>query len=228
MMEALTSTPLLGLILTAAAFALARWFQKKTGCVLANPTVVSAAMIIALLLLLDIPYDDYARGGDFVNLMLSPVTAILALGIYNQRDILKKNFIPVLVGCTVGCAVSMGSVLLLCRLFGLDQAVTAAMLPKSCTTAIAVGIAEAKGGVVAIAVACVIIAGTVGAVGAPAFIKWFHVTDPVAQGLAIGACSHALGTTKAREIGELQGAMSSIAIGICGLLAVLFSLFLPL
>lgn len=228
MMEALTSTPLLGLTLTAAAFALARWFQKKTGWVLANPTVVSAAMIIALLLLLDIPYDDYARGGDFVNLMLSPVTAILALGIYNQRDILKKNFIPVLVGCTVGCAVSMGSVLLLCRLFGLDQAVTAAMLPKSCTTAIAVGIAEAKGGVVAIAVACVIIAGTVGAVGAPAFIKWFHVTDPVAQGLAIGACSHALGTTKAREIGELQGAMSSIAIGICGLLAVLFSLFLPL
>ena len=228
MMEALTSTPLLGLALTAAAFALARWFQKKTGWVLANPTVVSAAMIIALLLLLDIPYDDYARGGDFVNLMLSPVTAILALGIYNQRDILKKNFIPVLVGCTVGCAVSMGSVLLLCRLFGLDQAVTAAMLPKSCTTAIAVGIAEAKGGVVAIAVACVIIAGTVGAVGAPAFIKWFHVTDPVAQGLAIGACSHALGTTKAREIGELQGAMSSIAIGICGLLAVLFSLFLPL
>lgn len=228
MMEALTSTPLLGLILTAAAFALARWFQKKTGWVLANPTVVSAAMIIALLLLLDIPYDDYARGGDFVNLMLSPVTAILALGIYNQRDILKKNFIPVLVGCTVGCAVSMGSVLLLCRLFGLDQAVTAAMLPKSCTTAIAVGIAEAKGGVVAIAVACVIIAGTVGAVGAPAFIKWFHVTDPVAQGLAIGACSHALGTTKAREIGELQGAMSSISIGICGLLAVLFSLFLPL
>ena len=227
MMEALTSTPLLGLILTAAAFALARWFQKKTGWVLANPTVVSAAMIIALLLLLDIPYDDYARGGDFVNLMLSPVTAILALGIYNQRDILKKNFIPVLVGCTVGCAVSMGSVLLLCRLFGLDQAVTAAMLPKSCTTAIAVGIAEAKGGVVAIAVACVIIAGTVGAVGAPAFIKWFHVTDPVAQGLAIGACSHALGTTKAREIGELQGAMSSIAIGICGLLAVIFSLFLP-
>lgn len=228
MMEALTSTPLLGLILTAAAFALARWFQKKTGWVLANPTVVSAAMIIALLLLLDIPYDDYAWGGDFVNLMLSPVTAILALGIYNQRDILKKNFIPVLVGCTVGCAVSMGSVLLLCRLFGLDQAVTAAMLPKSCTTAIAVGIAEAKGGVVAIAVACVIIAGTVGAVGAPAFIKWFHVTDPVAQGLAIGACSHALGTTKAREIGELQGAMSSIAIGICGLLAVIFSLFLPL
>ena len=228
MMEALTSTPLLGLILTAAAFALAQWFQKKTGWVLANPTVVSAAMIIALLLLLDIPYDDYARGGDFVNLMLSPVTAILALGIYNQRDILKKNFIPVLVGCTVGCAVSMGSVLLLCRLFGLDQAVTAAMLPKSCTTAIAVGIAEAKGGVVAIAVACVIIAGTVGAVGAPAFIKWFHVTDPVAQGLAIGACSHALGTTKAREIGELQGAMSSIAIGICGLLAVIFSLFLPL
>lgn len=228
MMEALTSTPLLGLTLTAAAFALARWFQKKTGWVLANPTVVSAAMIIALLLLLDIPYDDYARGGDFVNLMLSPVTAILALGIYNQRDILKKNFIPVLVGCTVGCAVSMGSILLLCRLFGLDQAVTAAMLPKSCTTAIAVGIAEAKGGVVAIAVACVIIAGTVGAVGAPAFIKWFHVTDPVAQGLAIGACSHALGTTKAREIGELQGAMSSIAIGICGLLAVIFSLFLPL
>ena len=215
MMDAILASPLLGLCLSAATFALGRWIQRKTGWILANPLIISAVLSIAFLVLLDIPYEAYALGGDFINLMLSPVTAILALGV------------PVLVGCSVGCASSMLSVWGLCRLFGLDRAVTAAMLPKSCTTAIAVGIAEAKGGVVAIAVACVIATGMVGAVGAPAFARWFHITDPVAQGLAVGASSHALGTTKAREMGELQGAMSSIAIGICGLMAVILALFLP-
>ncbi len=227
MMDAILASPLLGLCLSAATFALGRWIQRKTGWILANPLIISAVLSIAFLVLLDIPYEAYALGGDFINLMLSPVTAILALGIYNQRAVLRRYFVPVLVGCGVGCASSMLSVWGLCRLFGLDRAVTAALLPKSCTTAIAVGIAEAKGGVVAIAVACVIATGMVGAVGAPAFARWFHITDPVAQGLAVGASSHALGTTKAREMGELQGAMSSIAIGICGLMAVILALFLP-
>ena len=220
MMDAILASPLLGLCLSAATFALGRWIQRKTAWILANPLIISAVLSIAFLVLLDIPYEAYA-------LMLSPVTAILALGIYNQRAVLRRYFVPVLVGCGVGCASSMLSVWGLCRLFGLDRAVTAALLPKSCTTAIAVGIAEAKGGVVAIAVACVIATGMVGAVGAPAFARWFHITDPVAQGLAVGASSHALGTTKAREMGELQGAMSSIAIGICGLMAVILALFLP-
>ena len=156
------------------------------------------------------------------------MTALRALGIYNQRIILKQYFVPVLVGCTVGSAVSIGLVLALCRMFGVDRAVTAAMMPKSCTTPIAMSIAENCGGLPAIAACCVLFSGITGVLGAPYFAKWFGITDPVAQGLATGACSHALGTTKAREMGEIQGAMSSIAIGVCGLISVVLSLIVPL
>lgn len=227
MMDALLSSPLFGLALCIAAFLFGSWLQRKTRLTIANPLVIAVAVCIALLLLLDIPYACFAAGGDVINMMLGPVTAVLALGIYNQRAVLKRYFLPVLVGCAAGSATSIFSILGLCRLFGLDQTVTAAIMPKSCTTPIAISIAESHGGLTAITAACVCIAGITGALCAPMFAKWFHITDPVAQGLATGACSHALGTTKAREMGELQGAMSSIAIGVCGLIAVGISLFLP-
>lgn len=228
MLDAMLQTPLFGLSLTLATFLFGRWVQKKTGLVLANPLVISTALIISVLVLLKIPYADYARGGDIINMMLGPVTAVLALGIYNQRAVLKEYFVPVLVGCTVGSSTSIGSILLLCRLFEVDKAVAASILPKSCTTAIAVSVAESHGGLAAIAATCVMVAGVTGALSAPLFARWFHITDPVAQGLATGACSHALGTTKAREMGELQGAMSSLAIGICGLISVVITLFVHL
>ena len=131
-----------------------------------------------------------------------------------------------MAGCLVGSCASVGSVVLLCRLFRLDEAVTAALLPKSCTTPIAVGIAESQGGIAAITMVAVLVTGFIGAVCAPLFAKLMHVTEPVAEGLAIGACSHALGTTKAAELGEVQGAMSGIAIGVCGLITVVAALFL--
>ncbi len=226
-MEDLLASPLFGLSLSVAAFLLGRWIQQRTHLTIANPLVIAVAVCVALLVLLDIPYACFAAGGDVIHMMLGPVTAMLALGIYNQRAVLKRYFLPVLAGCAAGSATSIFSVLGLCRLFGLDQAVTAAIMPKSCTTPIAIGIAESHGGLAAIAAACVSVAGITGALCAPLFSKWFHITNPIAQGLATGACSHALGTTKAREMGELQGAMSSIAIGVCGLIAVVISLFLP-
>ena len=121
---------------------------------------------------------------------------------------------------------SLGSILLLCRLFGLDESLTASILPKSCTTAIAIGIAESHGGVAGIAAGGVMIAGLTGAVLAPAFGKLFRIKDPVAEGVAIGACSHALGTTKAMEIGPLQGAMSSVSLCLCGIISSVLTLFL--
>lgn len=226
MLEALTSTPLFGLTLCIATFLLGRWVQKKTGRFLANPIIISTVLCIAILVLLDLPYEKFAAGADIIHMMLGPVTAVLALGIYNQRAVLKQYFLPVLLGCAAGSATSMGSVLGLCRLFHVDEAVMAGLLPKSCTTAIALSIAESKGGLTSVTAAAVLIAGVTGALCAPLFAKWFHITDPVAQGIATGACSHALGTTKAREMGELQGAMSSIAIGICGLISVGIALFL--
>ena len=146
-----------------------------------------------------------------LTLMLSPVTAVLALNVYNQRRLLGEYFLPVIVGCLVGTLTSVGSVLLLCKLMAVNASMTSALLPKSVTTAIAI--------------AAVVIAGVVGAIFAPTFAKLFHVTDPVVEGVAIGACSHALGTAKALEIGTLQGAMSSVSLCICGILTSILVLF---
>ena len=193
---------------------------------LCNPLLIAGLLIIALLAVFDIPLEKYNIGGDLIKLMLGPVTAVLALNIYRQREILREHFLPVLAGCLAGSVVSLFSVLALCQVFQMEDLLTASLLPKSVTTAIAVGIAESRGGVQGIAAAAVAVAGITGAVCAPLFAKWFHITDPVAEGLAIGACSHALGTTKALEIGELQGAMSSIAICVCGIFTSLIALFL--
>ena len=226
MADIILNSPFFGLTLTAAAWCVGCWLQKKTGLLLCNPLLIAVALIIAVLALFRIPYESYALGGDFIKLMLGPVTAVLALNIYNQRAILKQHFLPVLVGCLAGSLTSVGSILLLCRVFRVEEALTASLLPKSVTTAIAMGIAESHGGVAGIAAAAVMVAGITGAVFAPLFARLFRITEPVAEGLAIGACSHALGTTRAMEIGSVQGAMSSIAICVCGILTSILALFL--
>ena len=224
MTEAMLSSPFFGIVLTCIAWCVGVWIQKKSGIFLLNPIVTSVAIIIALLLALDIPYASYQTGGSLISMMLGPVTAVLALNIYNQRRLLGEYFLP--TGCFVGCLTSIGLVYLLCRLMAVDSVVTASLLPKSVTTAIAVAISENGGGIQSITVAAVLVAGAVGAIFAPLFAKLFRITDPVAEGVAIGASSHALGTTKAMEIGQLQGAMSSIAICVCGIMTSILALFL--
>ena len=227
MIDTLLSSPFFGLTLTAAAWCAGCWAQKKTGLILCSPLLVAAVLTICLLSLFHIPYEQYALGGDIIQLMLGPVTAILALNIYNQRAVLKEHFFPVLAGCLAGSLASVVSIWLLCRLFQVDEILTASLLPKSVTSAIAISISESRGGVGGITTAGVMAAGITGAVFSPLFAKLFHITEPVAEGLAIGSCSHALGTTKAMEIGPVQGAMSSIAICVCGILTSMIALFLP-
>ena len=226
MIDTMLSSPLFGLVLTCIAWCIGCWVQKRTGIFLLNPLVIAVAVILAVLLALDIPYSSYQLGGDMISLMLGPVTAVLALNIYHQRTLLREYFWPVLTGCLAGTLTSVGSILLLCRLLAVDDSIAASLLPKSVTTAIAVAIADSGGGIQSITVAAVIIAGVVGAIFAPLFARLFRITDPVAEGVAIGACSHALGTSKAMEIGQLQGAMSSISLCVCGIMTSLLALFL--
>ena len=226
MLEAVIGSPFFGLVLSVLGWLFGRWLQRKTGWLLCNPMLVAVLVIIGFLLVTGIPYAQYAVGGDMIRLMLGPVTVVLALNIYNQRKVLGRHFVPVVAGCLAGSLTSLGSILLLCRLFKVDEVLAASMLPKSCTTAIAIGIAESRGGVAGVAVAGVMIAGFTGALLAPVFAKCFRITDPVAEGTAIGACSHALGTTRAMEIGRVQGAMSSIAICVCGILTSVIVLFI--
>ena len=219
------SSPFFGLALTIGTWCLGVWIQRRTGLLICNPLLISVALILGVLLLFGLPYSCYSPGGDLISLMLGPVTAVLALNIYRQRQILREYFWPVLAGCLAGSLTSLGSVLLLCRLFEVEGVLTASLLPKSVTTAIAIGIAESRRGVGGIAAAAVLVAGLMGAVFSPLFARVFRVTDPVAQGIAIGACSHALGTSKAMEIGPVQGAMSSISLCVCGILTSVLVLF---
>lgn len=222
-----TASPFFGLALTLLCWRLAVRIQKKTGILVFNPVLVGGLLAIAVLVVFRIPLEHYNAGGDLVKLMLAPATAVLALNIYRQRVILKRWFLPVVLGCLAGCLASILCVLLLCRLFRSDAVLLSSLLPKSVTTAIAVSIAESAGGLPGLTAASVCITGVEGAVLAPVFAKVFHITDPVAEGVAIGACSHALGTSKALEIGALQGAMSSVSLCVCGIItSILAALFL--
>lgn len=221
-----TSSPFFGVALSVAAFWVGVKLQKKTGLVACNPLLVAVVLVIGVLLVLRVPYESYEQGGSLINLFLSPATACLAVAIYSKVRLLKENWLPILVGCVVGSAVSMGSVLLLCRLFGLDGAMTASLLPKSVTTPIAVSISGTHAGISSITVVAVLITGIFGSIAAPMLIRLFRVKDPIEAGLSIGACSHAVGTSRALELGETEGAMSGLAIGICGLVTVVFSLIL--
>ena len=224
-MEELLRSPFFGVTLTVLAYVLGMKIQKKSGLVVCNGLVLAALMIIAVLTVFDISYEDYYVGGSMINLFLSPATVCVAMSIYAKRDVLKRNLLPVLVGCTVGAVTSVLSVWALCRAFGLDAALTASLLPKSVTTPIASAIAESHGGIVSITAVAVIFTGIVGNLCAPLMIRLFRVKDPVEAGLGIGACSHALGTAKALELGETEGAMSGIAIGLCGIVTTVLALF---
>ena len=220
------SSPLFGITLSIAAYGIGCWIQKKLRTPAANPLLIAIVLVILFLKATGIPLEAYNAGGDFIAMFLAPATACLAISFYRQLPVLKKNLIPVLAGSAVGAGVSMGSVYLLCRLFRLDEEMTASLLPKSVTTPIAMGVSEQLGGIVPITVAAVVFTGILGAIFAPLMIKIFRVRSPIAAGLAIGACSHAVGTSKAVELGEVEGAMSGIAIGTVGLVTVLLGMVL--
>ncbi len=223
-MSELTSSPFFGITLTVVAYWLGIKVQKKTGLVICNSMIVTVAMLIAVLTVFHIPFDDYYKGGSMINMFLGPATACMAVTIYAKLDLLKKNWLPVLAGCLAGTLTAIGSILLMSRLFGLDSAMTASLLPKSVTTPIATAVSEGHGGIVPITVAAVIVTGILGNLAAPFMVKLFRVKDPMAAGLGIGTCSHALGTAKALEMGETEGAMSGLAIGVCGILTALLAL----
>lgn len=226
MMQELCASEFFGIALSIAAFWIGVKIQKKTGLVICNPLIIAIILVSAVLLIFKIPYEAYNEGGKIINMFLAPATACLAVSIYTKIELLKKNWLPIVVGASCGSLASMGSVYLMCRLFKLDEEMTASLIPKSVTTPIAVGIAGSHGGIVPVTVVAVISTGILGSVLAPTLIKIFHVDDPMTAGLSIGACSHAVGTSKAIELGETQGAMSGLAIGICGILTVIFSLVL--
>lgn len=216
-------SPYFGVVLTIFAYQIGVSIQKRVKHPLANPILIAVLLICTLLTVLDIPMEAYQEGGNLIYLFLAPATAALAVPIYKNWQILRLNWKPILVGTMAGSFSSIVIVFSLCKLFKLDETLTASLLSKSVTTPIAVGITEQLGGIVPIAIAAVIFSGISGNIMAPFLIKLFRVEEPVAQGIGIGTASHAIGTTRAITIGELQGAMSGLAIGLSGLWTVLWA-----
>ena len=199
-MDAVFSSPLFGIVLCIFTFEIGVWLNRKTHSPLANPLLIAVALCIAFLQIFSIPLADFNEGGRMISMFLAPATAALALSIYGQIDVLKKNLLPIAAGTLVGSLTSIISVLGLCKLFGLSDELAASLIPKSVTTPIAMEISQQQGGIVSITVAAVIVTGIFGAIFAPTLLKLFRVKDPVEAGIAIGTCSHALGTSKGSSL----------------------------
>lgn len=226
MLDIVLEHQFLGFIICILAYKIGQWISEKVKTPVANPLLLTIILIIVFLSVTGMKVEQFQIGGSLVNMLLAPATAILALSIYRQRGVLKEYFLPVVIGCLAGSITSIGSVIILCKILRVDDAMTASLIPKSVTTPIAMKVAESLGGISSITVAAVVLTGIVGAIMAPLLIRVFRVKNPVAAGVAIGTCSHAMGTTKAIEIGEVEGAMSSVAIGVSGLITVLVSTLL--
>jgi putative effector of murein hydrolase len=222
-MNEIFANPLFGIALSIATYAIGIFLFKLIKHPLVNPLAIAMFLSGAFLLAFDIPVASYDQGGTIIAMFLGPATAVLALAIYRQRSILAENLIPILLGTLTGSLASLSTIALMSKWFGLDEIVLASMLPKSVTTPIALAICNQLGGIPSLTVTMVIITGIAGNIFAPVLVKLFHVKDPVAQGVGIGSCSHALGTGKALEMGKIQGAMSSIAISFSGFCTVLLA-----
>lgn len=226
MIHPVFASPFFSIALCIFAYAVSMWIHQKTKLSICNPLLLSIVFVVLVLKLLHVPYDEFMTGGQMIAMFLAPATASLALTIYRQYDILKANFIPVIVGVLIGSLVSISSIFVMCKLFGLDQKMTASLLPKSVTTAIAVEVSSQLNGIVPITVAAVVFTGILGAILAPKMIKILNIKDSVAVGVGIGTCSHSVGTSKAIELGEVEGCMSSVSIGLAGIITVVIGLVL--
>ena len=225
-MNELLYTAAFGICLSVAAYALGVYLQKKTGLVIFNGLLVAGVTIIVLLLVLDIPFEAYNVGGSLISLLVTPMTVCMGLSIYRSLPLLKKRLVPILVGAFAGAAAAIVSGVAVCRLVGLDEAMTMSLLPHSVTSPVAMSISAQKGGVVSITVAAVVLAGIVGNLVAPWLCKLFRTRDFVEEGLAIGTCSHAIGTARAMDMGKETGAISGLAIGACGIITSILVLFI--
>lgn len=219
--EFLLESQFFGLFLSLAFFQLARWLNRKAGREVISPLLFATLLCIAVLLVFDIDFEVYNRGAQYLDVLLTPATICLAIPLYRQYELLRRNAVAVLAGSVAGVAAHMAGCLLMLAVFRLEAAEFITLLPKSITTAIGKSLSAELGGYPAITMAAIMITGLFGAAIAPVLLRLFRVRDPLAQGLAIGTASHAAGTSTAVQMGEVQEAASSLAIVVTGLLTVI-------
>lgn len=211
-----------GIILSFAAYEIGKFINSKLKTPIANPLLIAILLIIGFLSVTGIDYESYKKGGDFIAFFIAPATVSMVLDLYANLDTLKKNIVPVFIGVMVGTAFSMVLAIMLAKVFHINRELVSSLIPQSVTTAIALSLTGEYKGIIGLTAIVVVIRGVSGAVLAPSVLKLFRIKDPVAQGISIGTSSHAVGTSQARTMGEIQGAMSGLSIAVAGLFAVLF------
>lgn len=220
MKDFLINSVFFGAFISLGAYEAGLLLKKKFKLAILNPLLIGTICVMAVLLVLKVDYQQYNEGAKYISYLLTPATVCLAVPLYQQMTLLKNNLKAVAAGISAGVLTSLISVFLLAKLFHLSHEQYVTLLPKSITTAIGMGISSELGGMVTITVAVIIITGILGNVIADFVCRIFHIEEPVAKGLALGTASHAIGTARAMEIGQVEGAMSSLAIAVAGLLTV--------
>lgn len=220
MKELLTNSAFFGAFVSLGAYEIGVWIKKKSGWAICNPLLIAILLIIGVLLALHIPYDVYEEGAQYISYLLTPATVCLAVPLYEQVELLRQHKKAIAAGLIAGMLTSLLSILLLAAIFKLNHEEYVTLLPKSITTAIGMGVSEELGGLVTVTVAVIIMTGVVGNIVVESVCRLFRLEEPVAKGIAIGSASHAIGTAKAMEMGEVEGAMSSLSIAVTGLITV--------
>lgn len=214
-------TEIFGIILTILFFNIGICIQKKTNKPIFNPLLIAILGIILFLSITKIPYESYKLGADRINFFLSPVTIVLAVPLYKQFDLFKKYLLEILIGISCGVVVSFISIKLIGHFTNADVDIINSLIPKSITTPMGISLTKTLNGLEAITVVSIILTGILGAIISPIVFKIGKINNPVSKGIALGTSSHALGTTKALEMGEVEGAMSGLSIGISGIITVI-------
>lgn len=211
----------MAVLLTIGTYGIGTWLRKKTGWALMNPLLVSIILTIAFLCLTDTPYESYASGTGIIKYMLTPATICLAVPLYEQIDQLKRNVHAVTLGIAAGVLASTFSILALVAIMGLGHISYVTLLPKSITTAIGMDLSSELGGNVPVTIITIVVTGITGNIFAEKFLHLIRVNHPIAKGIAIGSAAHVIGTSKAMEMGQTEGAMSSLSIVTSGILTVI-------
>ncbi len=218
MTEILENSATWGAVLTVGCYCLFFLLQKRVRDAWCNPLLLSCILIGAFLLTGQISYAEYTRTSSFLSWLLLPATVSLAIPLYEQWELLRKNLAAILCGIAAGVCTSLICTLVLTKFFHLDAQIAVSILPKSVTTAIGADVSRELGGIPALTIVLIILTGIVGNMMAPTLSRWFRLRSAIARGIAIGSASHAIGTAKALEMGEVEGAMSSLSIAVSGVL----------
>ena len=226
MNELLGTSLYFGMAVSVGSYLAASWLKKKTGWAILNPLLISSLMVLAVLSIFRIDYQVYNNGAKYLSYLLTPATVCLAIPLYKQLELLKQYFPAVIGAICAGVAASAVSVFFMVKVMGLGHEHYVTLLPKSITTAIGMGVSEEAGGIVTLTVIAIIITGVLGSVVSETVFCHMGIRHPVAKGLALGTSAHAVGTSKALELGEVEGAMSSLSIAVAGLMTVILVPFI--